>query len=150
MIITMEKETNNMSLVFTELSKTIKIVGTENLINILKNSRKNPITLTEEQIEQALKLITIVCEEFKITLDDIFDSKRKNNRRVSIGVCAFFAEKELNIDTSNISYILKKPDTSVSLYKQEILRLNPKHPSERQILEKINNINANIDKLFKK
>jgi hypothetical protein len=75
--------------------------------------------------------------------------KRKNNRRISIGVCAFVIQKELNLDNSNISYILKKPDTLVSLYKQEILRLNSKHPSDRQILEKIDKINANIDKLFK-
>jgi hypothetical protein len=28
------------------------------------------------------------------------------------------------------------------------LRLNSKHPSDRQILEKIDKINANINKLF--
>ena len=91
----------------------------------------------------------MVCDEFKISLEDIFDMKRKNNRRISIGVCAFVIQKELNLDNSNISYILKKPDTLVSLYKQEILRLNSKHPSDRQNLEKIDKINANIDKSFK-
>ena len=75
--------------------------------------------------------------------------KRKNNRRISIGICAFVIQKQMNLDNSNISYILKKSDTLVSLYKQEILRLNSNHPSDRQILEKIDNINANIDKLFK-
>jgi len=145
----MKEETNNVSLVFKELDKTIQIIGAEKLIEILKYSRKNPPTLNQEQIEQALKLVQVVCDEFKITLDDIFDMKRKNNRRISIGICAFIIQKELNLDNSNISYILKKSDTLVSLYKQEILRLNSNHPSDRQILEKINNINANIDKLFK-
>jgi hypothetical protein len=74
--------------------------------------------------------------------------KRKNNRRISIGVCAFVIQKELKLDNSNISYILKKSDTLISLYKQEILRLNSKHPSDRQILEKIDKINANVNKLF--
>jgi hypothetical protein len=136
-------------MVFKELDKTIQIIGAEKLIEILKYSRKNPPTLNQEQIEQALKLVQVVCDEFKISLDDIFDMKRKNNRRISIGICAFIIQKELNLDNSNISYILKKSDTLVSLYKQEILRLNSNHPSDRQILEKINNINANIDKLFK-
>jgi hypothetical protein len=144
----MKEETNNVSLVFKELDKTIQIIGADKLIEILKYSRKNPPTLNEEQIEQALKLVQLVCNEFNISLDDIFDMKRKNNRRISIGVCAFVIQKELKLDNSNISYILKKPDTLVSLYKQEILRLNSKHPSDRQILEKIDKINANINKLF--
>ncbi len=145
----MNQETNNVSLVFKELDKTIQIIGADKLIEILKYSRKNPPTLNEEQIEQALKLVQLVCEEFNITFDDIFDMKRKNNRRISIGVCAFVIQKELKLDNSNISYILKKPDTLVSLYKQEILRLNSNHPSDRQVLQKIDNINANINKLFK-
>jgi hypothetical protein len=136
-------------MVFKELDKTIQIIGAEKLIEILKYSRKNPPTLNQEQIEKALMLVQVVCDEFKISLDDIFDMKRKNNRRISIGICAFVIQKQLNLDNSNISYILKKSDTLVSLYKQEILRLNSNHPSDRQILEKIDNINANIDKLFK-
>jgi hypothetical protein len=145
----MKQETDNVSMVFKELDKTIQIVGAEKLIEILKYSRKNPPTLNQEQIEQALKLVQVVCDEFKISLEDIFDAKRKNNRRISIGVCAFIIQKKLNFDNSNISYILKKSDALISVYKQEILRLNTNHPSDRQILEKINNINANIDKLFK-
>jgi hypothetical protein len=144
----MDNQNKNVSVVFKELDKTIQIIGTDKLIEILKYSRKNPPTLNQEQIEQALKLVQIVCNEFNIKLEDIFDMKRKNNRRISIGVCATIIQQELSLDNSNISYILKKPDTLVSLYKQEILRLNPKHPSDRQILEKIDNINANI-KLLK-
>jgi hypothetical protein len=145
----MTQENNNVSMVFKELDKTIQIIGADKLIEILKYSRKNPPTLNQEQIEQALRLVQVVCDEFKISLEDIFDMKRKNNRRISIGICAFIIQKQLNLDNSNISYILKKSDTLVSLYKQEILRLNSNHPSDRQILEKINNINANIDKLLK-
>ena len=145
----MKQEADNVSMVFKELDKTIQVIGTEKLIEILKYSRKNPPTLNHEQIEQALKLVQIVCDEFKISLDDIFDMKRKNNRRISIGICAIVIQKQMNLDNSNISYILKKSDTLVSLYKQEILRLNSNHPSDRQILEKIDNINANIAKLFK-
>lgn len=144
----MENQNNNVSIVFKEIDKTIQTIGVDKLIEILKYSRKNPPNLTQEQIEQSLKLVQVVCDEFKISLEDIFDMKRKNNRRISIGVCAFIIQRELDLDNSNISYILKKPDTLVSLYKQEILRLNPKHPSDKQILEKIDNINANI-KLLK-
>jgi len=142
------KEQTDVSIVFKELDKTIQKIGTEKLIQILKYSRKNDSPLTQEQIEKALKLVQIVCDEFKIALEDIFGSKRKNNRRISIGISAIVIQRKLNLDTSNISYILKKPDTLISLYKQEILRLKEEHPSDKQILEKIKIINNNIDKLY--
>ena len=142
-------EQNEVSIVFKELDKTIQKIGAEKLIQILKYSRKNTASLSEEQIQEALKIVQIVCDEFKITLEDFFDTKRKNNRRVSIGISAFILQKKLNLDTSNISYILKKPDTLVSLYKQEILRLNEEHPSDKPIFEKLKNINNNIDNLYK-
>ena len=142
-------EQNEVSIVFKELDKTIQKIGTEKLIQILKYSRKNTSSLSEEQIQEALKIVQIVCDEFKITLEDFFDTKRKNNRRVSIGISAFILQKKLNLDTSNISYILKKPDTLVSLYKQEILRLNEEHPSDKPIFEKLKKIINNIDNLYK-
>lgn len=145
----MEQNNDSVFLVFKELDKTIQTIGVDKLIEILKYSRENPPTLNKEQIEQSFKLIQIVCDEFKISLQDIFGVKRNNNRRVAIGICAYLIQRELNLDNSNIGYILKKPDTSVSVYKQDILRLNVNHPSDKQILEKINKINANIDKLFK-
>jgi chromosomal replication initiation ATPase DnaA len=142
-------EQNEVSIVFKELDKTIQKIGAEKLIQILKYSRKNTASLSEEQIQEALKIVQIVCDEFKITLEDFFDTKRKNNRRVSIGISAFILQKKLNLDTSNISYILKKPDTLVSLYKQEILRLNEEHPSDKPIFEKLKKIINNIDNLYK-
>jgi chromosomal replication initiation ATPase DnaA len=142
-------EQNEVSIVFKELDKTIQKIGAEKLIQILKYSRKNTASLSEEQIQEALKIVQIVCDEFKITLEDFFDTKRKNNRRVSIGISAYILQKKLNLDTSNISYILKKPDTLVSLYKQEILRLNEEHPSDKPIFEKLKNIINNIDNLYK-
>ena len=51
----MDNQNNNVSIVFKELDKTIQIIGTDKLIEILKYSRKNPPTLNQEQIEQALK-----------------------------------------------------------------------------------------------
>jgi len=141
----MKELANEVSLVFKELDKTIQKIGAEKLIQILKYSRRNQSTLSSEKIEEALKVVAVVCDEFKISLDDIFGSKRKNNRRICIGISAMLLQTKLEIDTSNISFILKKPDTLISLYKQEILRLKEEHPSDRVILEKIKNINKNLE-----
>jgi hypothetical protein len=145
----MEQESNNVSKVLKELDKTIQVIGTEKLIEILKYSRLNTTNINEAQINRSLEIIKVVCDEFNITLVEFFDRKRKTNRRTAIGISAYLIQKELNLDNSNISYILKKPDESVSLYKQEIIRLNSNHPQDKQILEKIKTISETINSKIK-
>jgi chromosomal replication initiation ATPase DnaA len=145
----MEQETNNVSKVLKELDKTIQVIGTEKLLEILKYSRLNTTNINEAQINRSLEIIKVVCDEFNISLVEFFDRKRKTNRRTAIGISAYLIQKELNLDNSNISYILKKPDESVSLYKQEVIRLNPNHPQDKQILEKIKTISETINSKIK-
>jgi chromosomal replication initiation ATPase DnaA len=145
----MEQESNSVSKVLKELDKTIQVIGTEKLIEILKYSRLNTTNINEAQINRSLEIIKVVCDEFNITLVEFFDRKRKTNRRTAIGISAYLIQKELNLDNSNISYILKKPDESVSLYKQEIIRLNSNHPQDKQILEKIKTISETINSKIK-
>jgi len=145
----MEQESNNVSKVLKELDKTIQVIGTEKLIEILKYSRLNTTNINEAQINRSLEIIKVVCDEFNITLVEFFDRKRKTNRRTAIGICAYLIQKELNLDNSNISYILKKPDEVISLYKQEIIRLNSDHLQDRQVLEKIKIISETINNKIK-
>lgn len=145
----MEQESNNVSKVLKELDRTIQVIGTEKLLEILKYSRLNTTNINEAQINRSLEIIKVVCDEFNITLVEFFDRKRKTNRRTAIGISAYLIQKELNLDNSNISYILKKPDESVSLYKQEIIRLNSNHPQDKQILEKIKTISETINSKIK-
>lgn len=145
----MEQESNSVSKVLKELDRTIQVIGTEKLLEILKYSRLNTTNINEAQINRSLEIIKVVCDEFNITLVEFFDRKRKTNRRTAIGISAYLIQKELNLDNSNISYILKKPDESVSLYKQEIIRLNSNHPQDKQILEKIKKISETINSKLK-
>ena len=133
----MNQEKNEVSKVFKEIDKTIQVIGTEKLIEIMKHARIFTESISQEQVNRALMVIEVVCDEFKISLSQFFDSKRKANRRTVIGISAFLIQKEMNLDNSDISYIFKKSDEVVSLYKQEIIRLNPNHPQDKQILEKI-------------
>jgi hypothetical protein len=142
-----EQETNNVSKVLKELDKTIQVIGTEKLLEILKYSRVNTTTINETQINRCLEIIKTVCDEFGITLVEFFDNKRKIVRRLTIGVSAYLIQKELNLSNSDIAYILKKSDEAVSLYKQEIIRLNSNHPHDIKVLEKIKIISETINKI---
>ena len=145
----MNQENNNVSKVLKELDKTIQVIGTEKLLEILKYSRLTTTNINEAQINRSLEIIKIVCDEFGINISEFFDNNRKTGRRVTIGVSAFIIQKEMNLSNSDISYILKKSDEAVSLYKQEIIRLNSNHPQDKKVLEKIKTISETIKNKIK-
>jgi chromosomal replication initiation ATPase DnaA len=62
-----------------EFNNTLNVIGVERLTEILIYSRKNNIHLTEKQLVSANDIIKVVCEEFNITIDDLYSAKRKNN-----------------------------------------------------------------------
>lgn len=142
----MEQEFDSVSKVLKEIDKTIQVIGTKKLIEILKYSRLSTTNITEEQINRSLEIIKAVCNEFNISLSEFFNNNRKTGRRVTIGISAYLIQKEMNLNNSDISYILKKSDEAVSLYKQEVVRLNSSHPHDIKILQKIKTITEQINK----
>lgn len=140
-----ETTTNNVTNIFKELNKTIEAIGTERLIEILQYSRKSVLHLTDEQIVKAELIIKLVCEEFEITFEEFISSNRKNNRRYAIGICALFFQNNIGIDNCDIAYILKKPQSITSTYKNDVLLLKESHPSDFKILQKIENIKNKLN-----
>lgn len=146
----MNQETTKItdaSRILQQVDKTLNVIGTEKLLEILIYSRKNNIQITEQQVKYSEQIIQITCDEFGISLPEFYSSKRKNNRRNAIGVCALFLQDEVGLDNSNISYILKKPENLTSIYKNEIVSLNPSHKVDILTLEKIKNIKEKLNKL---
>lgn len=141
-----EKQNNNISNVFLEMSKTIEQIGVDETIGLLKVSRQKYSILTEEQKQSTLKIVSIVCDCFNISIQDFYSATRKNNRRYAIGITAMILTDDLSIDISDVSFLLKKPINLVSLYRKEVKELNPKHKSDIKIIEKINDINSVLTK----
>lgn len=143
----MSQETNNISNLLLELNKTIKVIGTEKLLDLLKFSRENESNLGEEVKSKSQMIIKIVCDEFNIDVNDFYSRTRKNNRRYAIGVTAMLLKKYLNLDVADISFLIKKPNNLVSIYCAEVYDLNPQHKSDINIIQKINNINIKLKSL---
>jgi chromosomal replication initiation ATPase DnaA len=143
----MNQETNNISSVLLELNKTIQIIGTEKLLDLLKISRENNSDLGDEVKSKSQMVIKIVCDEFNIEIDDFYSRTRKNNRRYAIGITAMILKDYLKLDVADISYLIKKPNNLVSIYCSEVHELNPNHKSDIYIIEKINNINIKLNNL---
>ena len=143
----MNQETNNISSILLELNKTIQVIGTEKLLELLKISRENDSDLGEEVKLKSQVVIKIVCDEFNIEVDDFYSRTRKNNRRYAIGITAMILKDYLKLDVADISFLIKKPNNLVSIYCSEVNELNPNHKSDIYIIEKINNINIKLNTL---
>jgi|APGre2960657444_1045066.scaffolds.fasta_scaffold34362_4 chromosomal replication initiation ATPase DnaA len=141
------QETNNqISTVFKELDKAIDVLGTDRLIHILKTSTDNYENITQEQIDYSYQIIQATCDEFGMTIQDFFGIERKNGRRHAIGIVSYLMHSTLNLELKNISYIIKKSDKAISMYKTEISKLKESHISDRKILEKIVKIKDKLNK----
>ena len=143
----MSQETNNISSVLLEINKTIQIIGTEKLLELLKISRENDSNLGEDIKIKSQMIIQLVCDEFNINMDDFYSRTRKNNRRYAIGITAMILKEHLKLDVADISFLIKKPNNLVSIYCSEVYELNPKHKSDVDIIQKINNINIKLKKI---
>lgn len=143
----MTQETNNISSVLSELNKTIQIIGTEKLLQLLKISRENDSNLGEEVKLKSQMIIQLVCDEFNIETNDFYSRTRKNNRRYAIGITAMILKEHLKLDVADISFLIKKPNNLVSIYCSEVYDLNPQHKSDINIIQKINNINIKLKKI---
>jgi chromosomal replication initiation ATPase DnaA len=143
----MNQETNNISSVLLEINKTIQVIGTEKLLDLLKISRENNSDLGDEVKSKSQMVIKIVCDEFNIEIDDFYSRTRKNNRRYAIGITAMILKDYLKLDVADISYLIKKPNNLVSIYCSEVHELNPNHKSDINIIQKINNINTKLNNL---
>ena len=143
----MNQETTTITSVLSELNKTIQIIGTEKLLELLKISRENDSNLGEEIKLKSQMIIQLVCDEFNINMDDFYSRTRKNNRRYAIGITAMILKEHLKLDVADISFLIKKPNNLVSIYCSEVYDLNPKHKSDINIIQKIDNINIKLKKI---
>jgi uncharacterized protein YdcH (DUF465 family) len=140
----MEEATNqkSFSMVFKELEKTINVIGVEKLLIVLKNSRT--LQIDDEKIKQALEIIQLTCDEFQLTTQEFFGEKRSNNRRFAIGVSANLLGNKLGLNNVDISFILKKSDSLISVLRNEINRLDESHPTDNAIIKKMKNIKLKL------
>lgn len=141
------QEQKTTTTLFSELNKTIQVLGVEKLVDILKHIRKKSVEITQEQVDQSEVIIITVCEEFAISLDEFYSHKRLNDRRYAVGVCALLLQNKVGLDNSDISFLLRKPADIVSIYKNSINLLRDARPDDLKILKRITNINSKLKDL---
>jgi hypothetical protein len=141
------QEQKTTTTLFSELNKTIQVLGVEKLVDILKHIRKKSVEITQDQVDQSEVIIKTVCDEFAISIDEFYSHKRLNDRRYAVGVCALLLQNKVGLDNSDISFLLRKPADIVSIYKNSINLLRDARPDDYKILKRIANINSKLKDL---
>lgn len=131
--------------IFAEIDLTIKAIGEAQLLEVLKIYRSTKTNITLENLNLTNEILKIVCDEFEIKVEDLFYSQKKTiSKKYVIGLCVFFLENNVGLSNNDISIILKKPQSNLSVYKKNIVCLKEKFPEDRKIIEKFNKINEKL------
>lgn len=127
---------NTISNVLIEMGRTIEKIGIDDTIDLLKYSRQKISEISGEDLENTNKVVNVVCKIFNISIKEFNSSLRKNNRRYAIGIATQILTDIYGLDISDLSFLFKKPDGLLSIYRKEIRELNPKHKVDIKLIEK--------------
>ena len=127
---------NTISNVLIEMGRTIEKIGIDDTIDLLKYSRQKISEISGEDLENTNKVVNVVCKIFDISIKEFNSSLRKNNRRYAIGIATQILTDIYGLDISDLSFLFKKPDGLLSIYRKEIRELNPKHKVDIKLIEK--------------
>jgi chromosomal replication initiation ATPase DnaA len=134
----MKQETNELSEMLVQVGVTAKAVGVQKLTEMLKDIQQKSKEITDEDYENSKYVVSVVCNQFDITVSDFYSNKRKNNRRHALGCVCFILDKYYGFDYKKIEFVIKKSFSYVSILISEIKDMNPNHPYDKKTLEKLN------------
>lgn len=144
----MSQETVKMQTLLNEVGKTAVILGVDKLTQHLVNIQKAEINLDEKKVDLATQIIEGTCQVFEITKRHFFSDARKMHRRIANGTVAYILVKYFGFESVDVSFILKKSETMISVVRKEIANLDPSHPYDKKILSKIEEVEKKIKPLL--
>jgi len=130
--------------IFKELHATIKVIGEDNLVEVLKFARKNTLRITDEQKEGADEIIKEVCLSFNITKDELYGRSRENRRMMALGICSYLMKEKWMLSNTDICLILRKQPPTVVLILSAVTGLNPHYPPDSVFIRKIKEIKIKL------
>lgn len=138
------QETEDISKMLNEVGVTAKIVGVNNLTQMLKNIQKIHKDINEKDYENANNVILSTCKHYDMTFDDFYSKKRKNDRRYALATVCYILNKEYKFSPEKISFVVKKSVFFISILINEIMDMNKKHPVDAKVLNKLDKILSEI------
>lgn len=140
----MSQDNLKMQTLLNEVGKTAVILGVDKLTQHLVNIQKAEVNLDEQKVNLATRIIEETCLVFEITKRQFFSDARKMHRRIANGAVAYILIKYFGFESVDVSFILKKSETMISVVRKEIANLDPTHPYDKKILQKLQEVEVKI------
>jgi hypothetical protein len=109
--------------IFTELVKTVEAIGVDGTANALKNARVEQLNLADKNVEFIVSLTTTT---FKMTFEDIVDSRTKVGHRVHAMKIMCFYLNNFGYSIVDIAALIKRDKGLVSRYCKEVAQSKSK------------------------
>jgi hypothetical protein len=119
---------------FEEISKTIDVIGTEKLIQVLQNERSSVLKAEDPLVNFVFRM---VADNIGMTIEELINSRKNTPRRkFGIGFLVYYLYYNCNISIGAMQTTLKKKKSVLSARKIQIQDLSDEIKSHRYWIEK--------------
>jgi len=136
---------NKSSIIFEELFLSVERLGLDGTIRQLRKTNN----VSKENIHAYI--LELVCNEYSLTKDELTKSNDKDtNKRDARLVLAHLLYQNTSLSQSKVGLFMNRTKGAVSRYVTEVTNLNPKIKQDKDLLEKLDKLETEIELLKSK
>lgn len=141
----METTTDISLELFQTLANSVKKIGVEGTLKILRSKSKQ--VMIEDEL--VLKVVEVVAEEFAIDLDElVYEKYIRGDNKYAIGFCLHYLYEDYSIGELQKKGLFKYKDKSVlSRYRQLVDKLDDKHKTDMPYLKIKDKLDKRIEEI---
>jgi len=136
---------NKSSIIFEELFLSVERLGLDGTIRQLRKTNN----VSKENIHAYI--LELVCNEYSLTKDELTKSNDKDtDKRDARLVLAHLLYQNTSLSQSKVGLFMNRTKGAVSRYVTEVTNLNPKIKQDKDLLEKLDKLETEIELLKSK
>jgi hypothetical protein len=136
---------NKSSIIFEELFLSVERLGLDGTIRQLRKTNN----VSKDNIHAYI--LELVCNEYSLTKDELTKSNDKDtDKRDARLVLAHLLYQNTSLSQSKVGLFMNRTKGAVSRYVTEVTNLNPKIKQDKDLLEKLDKLETEIELLKSK
>jgi len=136
---------NKSSIIFEELFLSVERLGLDGTIRQLRKTNN----VSKDNIHAYI--LELVCNEYSLTKDELTKSNDKDtDKRDARLVLAHLLYQNTTLSQSKVGLFMNRTKGAISRYVTEVTNLNPKIKQDKDLLEKLDKLETEIELLKSK
>ncbi len=136
---------NKSSIIFEELFLSVERLGLDGTIRQLRKTNN----VSKDNIHAYI--LELVCNEYSLTKDELTKSNDKDtDKRDARLVLAHLLYQNTSLSQSKVGLFMNRTKGAISRYVTEVTNLNPKIKQDKDLLEKLDKLETEIELLKSK